>query len=211
MRYETGHRLKASIVAFMILGVVPTLAQSGAKEGEKPVAVITRSWGPPIEVYRADVEKDLDAIGSRVEHLVVQAEKVKIPEGKDAVETMIPGAISLARHEQDIAETRDHFTKCVAIMMNQMEEKESSGTATKEDKAQFEKCKKHCDQVLAKLNSMHLNAARLSTATRRQYILDGWDKHRKELAELQKMTDECVGMMKHTLECCQMPAGAAKK
>lgn len=200
-----------SVAAFVAAALCPLSAFAQGKSGEKPVGVITRSWGPPIPVYKSDLQKDLEGVKARVDNLAAEAKDLKLPEGKDEIEMKIPGAISLARHETEIAGIRDQFTKCVAIMMNNIQAKEDSGTATKEDKAQFEKCTKHCDQILAKLNSMHLNATRLSTATRRQYIVNGWDKHQKDIAELQKMMGECVPMMENTMACCEMAQHGSHK
>ena len=193
-----------ALLAILALGVSANAQEK--KDGEKPIAHGRLAGvGPAKPIYQSDLKKDVEGAKAKVDKMVEQIAATKLNPEKDATEKMFEGAISLARHETDIAELRNTFTRCVAAMQNQIQEKKDSGTATAKDNEQFEKCLKHCDETLAMINNMHLNASRMGTATRQQYVLDGWDKHQKGMKELQKRMGECAAMMKETMACCEMP------
>ncbi|MBI1783582.1 hypothetical protein HYR69_00430 [Candidatus Sumerlaeota bacterium] len=206
LRLERKGILPALILA---AGVVFQPAGMMAQEkGEKPIGEMTlHSAGKPVKpIYKSNIEKEIGGIKSKVDKMAAEVKGAKINAEKDGVEQMLGGAISLDRHRAEIAGLVDKLTLCKAAMENAFKEQEGAGTATADDKAKFEKCTQHCDKLLAGLNSMHYSASILGTATRKQYILDGWDKHKKAMEEVEALMNECPTVVHEAMACCKTPA-----
>lgn len=203
-------QLFAVILALTACLIAPSV--QAQKPGEKPIAGgRLKGVGPIKPIYQSDIMKDIGEVKAKVDKMAEQVKAVKINPEPDSVEQMFKGSISLARHNADIVEIRDEFTRCTAAMENKIREKTDSGTATAEDKAQFEKCIGHCKKILAALDGLHYNASMLISATRQQYVLDGWAKHKKTMEEVQALVKDCPDMMKTTMACCEMPKGSEPK
>jgi hypothetical protein len=106
------------------------------------------------------------------------------------------GGITLQQHEADVAAVRDEFTRCLAALSAEIEEKEAGETVTRADRRQFDKCVRTCDTLLDKLNHMHLNASIMGSADRKsQWVIGGMEKHQQTMKEVQKLAAECSTMI----------------
>jgi len=176
-------------------GLLPTRSQA---QEEKGVHSITSE--EPI-THLKEFQRRLDWTASRINQVQVDP---------DAVGDSKVGAISLQQHAEEIAGARNEFTLCLAKMKASIATKEASGTATDADKAQFKKCVAHCESILEKLNSMHMNATMLGSANHKdQWVVDGLEKHKKVVAEVQALAAECPDMVHKTMECCTVKKGDA--
>ncbi len=202
-RGNTGKTLfTLSAIAVGILSSQLLVAQT---PGEKPLGEMTiHSAGKPVKpIYKSDVNKEIEGIKASVDKLAAEVNAAKIDSEKDSTEKMFKGSISLDRHRAEIAGLVDKVTVCKAAMENAFKDKEDSGKATPEDKAKFDKCRQHCDKVVTALNSMHNSASVLGTATRKNYVLDGWEKHKKVVAEAQAVIAECPTVVHEAMSCCK--------
>lgn len=171
------------------------LASSGAGAAAGHAAHAATSVIDEPSLHYREFQRKLDFMAARL------AEIPSDPEGGDIRE----GAISLQQHAADVAATRDEFEKCLAGLKRRIAEKEASGTATRSDRAQFRKCVRLCESILAKLNHMHLNASIYSEADRKtKWVLDGMEAHREAVAEVQEMAAECSEMIHDALACCEI-------
>lgn len=123
----------------------------------------------------------------------------------DAVGDVRAGAITLQQHAADVAAVRSEFTKCLASMKKRVADKEESGTATDKDKAEIKQCVDHCQTILDKLNTMHLNATVLGSADHKtKWIVSGLEAHKKAVEEVQALAAKCPDMIQKTLDCCKI-------
>lgn len=176
------------------------------KDGEKPIAHgRLKGVGVAKPIYESDLHKDVAADAAKVDKLVDYTKETKLNPDKDSVEKMFEGSISVARHLAEVGKVSESISHCMAAMQNDIAAKRDSGTATPEEKAQLDKCDEHCKKVNATLDKIHQNSSRLGTATRQQYILDGWDKHQKAMAELQGLMKDCPAMFSETMKHTGMP------
>lgn len=142
-------------------------------------------------VHLKEFQRKLDFMAARLAEV-----KVDTDQGPDLRE----GGITVAQHAADVAAVRDEFEKCVAGIKKRIADKEASGTATRSDRSQFKRCVKMCDSILAKLNNMHVNASVMTEADHTTtWVLDGMEKHKKAVAEVQKMAGECSEILHETL------------
>lgn len=206
--------LAAAIAAAVI--IMPSLTSAQEKPGEKPIAHgRLKGVGVAKPIYESDLHKDVKADAAKVDKLVDYTKQTKLNPEKDEVEKMFEGSISVARHLTEVAKVSESISHCMATMQNEIAAKRDSGKATDADKAQLDNCDAHCKKINETLDKIHQNSSRLGTATRRQYILDGWDKHQKGMAELQGLMKDCSAMfdetLKHTNMPMEMPAAKPEK
>lgn len=201
--------MKTMKMRTLILGLAIFLTGAlvqAQKPGEQPIGWSkTRAANIPIKpIYASEIDKETEELSTEADQMNQQVQKAKINPEADSVEKAWPDSISLERHKADIAAFRDKFTNCMTAMQHQIQEKIDSGKATDEDRAQFKKCMTHCQAILKTLNDMHYNASAMTTANRKIYFLEGWDKHKKLMAQLKDQMQSCPSLMKGTQDCCKM-------
>ncbi len=172
------------------------------------------------EAKKADEPKGADLLAKKIEAIkkgVTEAQKkseqmakeiseAKLEEDKDGFEKMFKGSISWDRHMADIAGLQTTMSGCIGALEDLVDAKVESGTATDEEKAQFDKCLANCREIVGKIHSMHDSAASISQkyGARKKYILNGWDKHKKAVAELRDMMKGCPEMVETTAKHCEV-------
>lgn len=203
------HSKRMLALPCLMLGALLVLAGTAVRAqqpGEKPIGWSKmRAANSPIKpIYASEIDKEMDALKTKADQMADEVKKAKVNPEADSVEKAWPDSISLERHQADIAEFRDKFTRCMTAMEHQIQAKIDSGTVTTEDKAQFKKCMDHCKAILATLNDMHYNTSAMTTATKKIYFLSGWEKHKKLIAQLQEQMKTCPSLMKGSMGCCNM-------
>lgn len=183
-----------------------------AKEpGENPIG-FKKMHAPGAEmqpVYASEIGKETKEVKAKVDKMADEFARAKVNPEADSVKEAWPDSISLEHHLADIAEIRDKFTHCMTSMEQKIEDKEATGTATEADRAVFKKCMDHCNAILKTMNEMHYRANAITTATKKLYFLNSWDKHQKLMAKLKSLMMTCPSLMKEAMDCCKIQGKAA--
>lgn len=205
-RDDVQARVRAEASVLTAQADVPAAAPASS---EKPIAHgRLRGVGVAKPIYASDFPKEMQELKTRVDAMAGEVQKARLNPAKDSVELALEGSISFAHHLADVEDVQETFTACVAVLKQRIKEKIASGTTTASEKAQFEDCLKQCDEILAFIDSMHKSDTILSSATHAKHIVDGWDKHKKSMAELKSMMDTCPKMMDAAMKCCDAKAAA---
>ena len=197
------------LTAAILLAISAPLAlaamedQPAAKATEKPIGGMRTATGEFKPLYWSDVEKEIQKAKVKVDKMAGEVAAAKVNPEADSVEKAFGDSLSVVHHEQDIAEIRDRFTSATATLEHMIQEKEDSKTATPEEMASMRMCLEHCKKILDTINKMHYNSSGMLTANRERYFLGAWEKHKKMMAELKTMMDECPAMVAKTMACCK--------
>ncbi len=194
----TGLTILASVLI-----AAPAFAQQ-AKPAEAAPSTGADLLAKKIEAIKKGVEE----ARKKVEQMSKDMEEAKLDTEKDSFEKMFKGAISWDRHQKDILDLQTSFSACTGALEDLIQQKTESGTASSEDKASLDACLTNCKKILEKIHSMHYGAVSISQkfGARKKYILNGWEQHKKSLAELKDLMKGCPDMVAETAKHCEVKA-----
>jgi hypothetical protein len=142
-------------------------------------------------IHRCDLARELKELREKLAVAARELNQAVIRPERDTLERMLEGSFLLPRHQHQLHEVREKLIRCMAAVQNRIREADEGPTGW--DRRRLERFMTAGKKALSLLDLLDLNAELLAMATRRQSIVDSWQRHKEALAELQASIEACAG------------------